>query len=97
MTSQDNTIKITKGAVATCYYEAKKIGVKSAMTLYKALELYPNLILNAVDKKFYKKISNQVMKILEDYADTFEQASIDEANLDCNNKIISFFLILVII
>jgi nucleotidyltransferase/DNA polymerase involved in DNA repair len=31
------------------------------------------------------------MKILEDYADTFEQASIDEANLDCTNKIISFF------
>jgi hypothetical protein len=35
--------------------------------------------LNAVDKKFSKKISNQVMKILEDYADTLEQARIDEA------------------
>jgi DNA polymerase IV (DinB-like DNA polymerase) len=55
MTSQDNTNKVTKGAVVTCSYEAKKIGVKSAITLYKALELYPNLILNAVDKKFYKK------------------------------------------
>ena len=46
-------------------------------------------ILNAVDKKFSEKISNQVMKILEDYADTLEQASIDEAYLDCSNKISS--------
>jgi DNA polymerase IV (archaeal DinB-like DNA polymerase) len=46
-------------------------------------------ILNAVDKKFSEKISNQVMKILEDYADTLEQASIDEAYLDCTNKISS--------
>ena len=29
------------------------------------------------------------MKILEDYADTLEQASIDEAYLDCSNKISS--------
>jgi DNA polymerase IV (DinB-like DNA polymerase) len=56
------------------------------MPLYKALELCPNLILNAVDKEFYSKISNTVMEILEGYADTFEQASIDEAYLDCTNK-----------
>jgi DNA polymerase IV (DinB-like DNA polymerase) len=59
------------------------------MPLYKALELCPDLILNAVDKKYYEKISNQVMKILEDYTDTLEQASIDEAYLDCTNKISS--------
>ena len=90
MTPQDNINKITKGAVTTCSYEAKKLGIKSAMPLYQALELCPNLILNAVDRKFYEKISNQVMKILEDYADTFEQASIDEAYLDCTNKVSSF-------
>jgi DNA polymerase IV (archaeal DinB-like DNA polymerase) len=89
MTPQENIIKITKGAVTTCSYEAKKLGIKSAMPLYKALELCPNLILHAVDKKFYEKISNQVMEILEEYADTFEQASIDEAFLDCTNKISS--------
>jgi len=87
MTPQVNTNKITKGAVATCSYEAKKLGIKSAMPLYKALEICPDLILNAVDKKFYEKISNQVMNILEEYADILEQASIDEAYLDCTNKI----------
>ena len=88
MTDQDNN-NITKGVVATCSYEAKKLGVQSAMSLYKALDLCPNLILNAVDKKFYSKISDKVMEILEEYADTFEQASIDEAYLDCTNKISS--------
>ena len=86
MTPHDSN-NITKGAVTTCSYEAKKFGIKSAMPLYKALELCPNLILHAVDKKFYEKISNEVMEILEDYADIFEQASIDEAYLDCTNKI----------
>src|ERR671910_1438323 len=86
MTPQDSN-NITKGAVTTCSYEAKKLGIKSAMPLYKALELCPNLILRGVDKKFYEKISNEVMEILEDYADIFEQASIDEAYLDCTNKI----------
>jgi len=59
------------------------------MPLYKALELCPNLILHAVDKKFYSKISDTVMEILEGYADIFEQASIDEAYLNCTNKISS--------
>ena len=86
MTPQ-NSNNITKGAVTTCSYEAKKLGIKSAMPLYKALELCPNLILHGVDKKFYEKISNEVMEILEGYADIFEQASIDEAYLDCTNKI----------
>jgi DNA polymerase IV (archaeal DinB-like DNA polymerase) len=91
MTPQVNTKnKITKGAVATCSYEAKKLGVKSAMPLYKALEICPDLILNAVDKTFYEKISNQVMNILEEYADILEQASIDEAYLDCTNKISTY-------
>jgi DNA polymerase IV (DinB-like DNA polymerase) len=88
MTDQDNN-NITKGVVATCSYEAKKLGVQSAMSLYKALELCPNLLLNAVDRKFYSKMSHLVMEILEGYADTFEQASIDEAYLDCTNKISS--------
>jgi DNA polymerase IV (DinB-like DNA polymerase) len=90
MTPQDNLSQITKGAVTTCSYEAKKLGIKSAMPLYRALDLCPDLILHAVDKKFYEKISNQVMKILENYANSLEQASIDEAYIDCTEKIFSF-------
>jgi DNA polymerase IV (DinB-like DNA polymerase) len=79
---------ITRGAVASCSYEARKYGVRSAMSLSKAKELCNDLILKPVDKEYYGKISHEVMGILEGYADTLEQASIDEAYLDCTNKIL---------
>ena len=81
------TPNITKGVVASCSYEAKKLGVKSAMPLSKALKLCPNLILKPVDLTYYKQISEKVIALLESYSDTLEQASIDEAYLDCTNKI----------
>lgn len=80
---------ITKGVVATCSYEAKRLGVQSGMPLYKALELCPNLILLTVDKSYYNKMSELIMKIIEGFSDSFEQASIDEAYLDCTAKISS--------
>jgi DNA polymerase IV (DinB-like DNA polymerase) len=78
---------ITKGVVASCSYEAKKLGIRSAMPLSKALKLCPNLILKPVDLTYYKQISEKVIALLESYSDTLEQASIDEAYLDCTNKI----------
>ena len=87
MTNEEN-INITRGVVATCSYEAKRLGIQSAMSLYKAIELCPDSgILRAVDRKYYSIISKSIMDILEKYADTFEQASIDEAYLDCTNRI----------
>jgi DNA polymerase IV (archaeal DinB-like DNA polymerase) len=86
MTDQEKG-RITKGAVASCSYEARKYGVRSAMSLLKAQELCPNLILNPVDIPYYRQISDKVMRILEEYADVLEQSSIDEAYLDCTNKI----------
>jgi DNA polymerase IV (archaeal DinB-like DNA polymerase) len=86
----ENEGNITRGAVASCSYEARKYGVRSAMSLLKAQELCPHLILKSVDKQYYGQISHQVMTLLEDYADVIEKASIDEAYLDCTNKIISY-------
>jgi DNA polymerase IV (DinB-like DNA polymerase) len=82
--SRDN---ITKGAVASCSYEARKYGVKSAISLFKAKALCPNLILSPVDKSYYQQISEKVMNLIEEYADVLEQASIDEAYVDCTKKI----------
>ena len=73
---------ITKGAVASCSYEARKVGIRSAMSLTRAKELYPALILNPVGIPYYRAISEKVMRILEEYADSVEQSSIDEAYLD---------------
>jgi DNA polymerase IV (DinB-like DNA polymerase) len=59
------------------------------MSLLKAKEQCPELILNPVDIPYYRQISDNVMRILEEYADVLEQSSIDEAYLDCTNKISS--------
>jgi DNA polymerase IV (DinB-like DNA polymerase) len=79
--------RITKGVVASCSYEAKKLGVKSAMPLTSALKACPDLVLNRVDIPYYLTISEKVMNILHDYSDILEQTSIDEAYLDCSDKI----------
>jgi DNA polymerase IV (DinB-like DNA polymerase) len=86
MTHQGND-KITKGVVASCSYEAKKLGVRSAMPLSSALKTCPDLILNRVDIPYYSMISEKVMNILSDYSDILEQTSIDEAYLDCSDNI----------
>jgi DNA polymerase IV (DinB-like DNA polymerase) len=57
------------------------------MSLSRALELCPDLILKPVDKEYYSSISQQVMRLLEEYADVLEQTSIDEAYIDCTKKI----------
>ena len=80
--------KITRGAVASCSYEARKYGVRSAMSLFSAKQLCPQLILNPVDKEYYQQVSQKVMRLLEEYADVLEQTSIDEAYLDCTKKLL---------
>jgi DNA polymerase IV (archaeal DinB-like DNA polymerase) len=78
---------ITKGAVASCSYEARRVGVRSAMSLKQAKDLCPALILNPVDIPYYRTISEKVMRILREYTDRLEQSSIDEAYLDCTLRI----------
>jgi DNA polymerase IV (DinB-like DNA polymerase) len=89
MTDQQEGDNITKGVVASSSYEARKLGVKSAMPLSKARELCPNLILKPVDIPYYRQVSDKVMSMLEGYADVLEQTSIDEAYLDCTKKVVS--------
>src|SRR5919205_2229614 len=51
--------KISRGAVASCSYEARKYGVRSAMSLFAAKQLCPQLILNPVDKAYYQQVSQK--------------------------------------
>ena len=75
------------GAVSTANYIARKYGIKSGIpiSLAKIRLKETNAVFLPVDKKFYKKISNNIMEILRDYSDSFEQVSIDEAYLDVSN------------
>lgn len=79
--------EITQGVVSSCSYEARKYGVRSAMALSRALSLCPGLILMPVDIPYYSQVSEKVMSVLEPFGDVLEQASIDEAFIDCTSRI----------
>ena len=96
MTDQQDG-NITKGAVASCSYEARRFGVRSAMSLSRAKELCPDLILRPVDIPYYRQLSEKVMNVLGGFADILEQSSIDEAYLDCTNRVIHLKIIIVVI
>jgi len=82
----DQKDRITKGVVSSCSYEARRFSVRSAMPLARALALCPDLVLRPVDISYYQQVSEKVMGILEQFADILEQASIDEAFLDCSKS-----------
>jgi DNA polymerase IV (DinB-like DNA polymerase) len=78
--------RITRGVVSSCSYEARRFGVRSAMPLARALALCPDMLLRPVDIPYYKQVSEKVMQVLAGFADVIEQASIDEAFLDCTER-----------
>ena len=68
--------------VAAASYEARKFGVRSAMPSVIAKKLCPDLIFVKHHFERYNEISEQVLKIFEEYTDKVEPLSIDEAFLD---------------
>jgi len=72
----------TRGVISAASYEARKFGVKSAMSGRLAIKLCPHLIFVKTDFERYKEISNKIRKIFYDYTDLVEPLSLDEAYLD---------------
>ena len=72
----------TRGVISAASYEARKFGVKSAMSGRLAIKLCPELIFVKTDFERYSEISQQVKSIFYDYTDLVEPLSLDEAYLD---------------
>lgn len=70
------------GIVSTCSYKAREYGISSAMPMFKAKELCPNLIIKPVDFRFYGALSDQFRKFVRRYTKEVEIASIDECFAD---------------
>ena len=71
-----------RGVVSAASYEARKYGVRSAMTGVMAKKNCPDLIFVKPRFDRYKEISSQIRKIFLDYTDLVEPLSLDEAYLD---------------
>jgi len=75
-----------RGVVATCNYEARKFGIRSAMPISIAWKLNKNAIFLPLNRSLYERVSSEIMRILKDHADKFEQVGIDEAFLDITER-----------
>jgi DNA polymerase-4 len=71
-----------RGVIASASYEARKIGVRSAMPTRTALQLCPDLILLSSHHDLYAQHSQRIMTMLLEITPQIEQISIDEAFLD---------------
>src|ERR1700724_2768984 len=71
-----------RGVVAAASYEARAFGVRSAMSMAKAVRLCPSLVIVPPDFMRYKAASNAVFAIFREVTPLVEPLSLDEAYLD---------------
>jgi len=71
-----------RAVVLTASYEARPFGVRSAIPLYRALELCPQLVVVPPDMQRYKAISREVFAIFGAAGHAVEGLSLDEAFVD---------------
>lgn len=71
-----------RGVVASCSYEARLHGVRSAMPIRMALKLCPTAKVMKGDMELYSQLSHDVTEILQEKAPVLEKASIDEFYMD---------------
>lgn len=70
------------GVVATASYEARKFGIRSAMSSKKAVQLCAHVIFVKPRFEAYKEASLKIREIFHRYTDLIEPLSLDEAYLD---------------
>ncbi len=74
-----------RGVVASASYEARELGIRSAMPTSKAVRLCPNLLIVSADWSRIRECSAQVMVMLADFG-PLEQISVDEAYVDLSDQ-----------
>jgi DNA polymerase-4 len=71
-----------RGVVASCSYEARYFGVRSAMPIHMAMKLCPQAKVMKGDMELYSQLSHDVTQVIQEKAPIMEKASIDEFYLD---------------
>ncbi|HRH71169.1 MAG TPA: DNA polymerase IV [Flavobacteriales bacterium] len=71
-----------RGVVASCSYEARHFGVRSAMPMRMAKQLCPEAIIVRGNSGAYMKKSDEVTEIIRAHVPLFEKSSVDEFYVD---------------
>jgi DNA polymerase-4 len=77
--------KNRRSVLTTANYEARKFGCRSAMPVFKALELCPHLTLVPVRFEHYRTVSASIRAIFGRFTEVIEPLSLDEAYLDVSH------------
>jgi DNA polymerase IV len=72
----------SRAVVTTATYEARQFGVKSGVSLYKAKQLCPELIMLPVDFEQYRHFSREFKKVVLAICPIMEDRGIDEVYLE---------------
>src|SRR6266566_6123398 len=80
----------SRGVVATCSYEARAFGVRSAMPARTAYRLCPQAIFLPPRFAVYRAVSAQLMAIFKSVTSLVEPLSLDEAYLDITSNVSDF-------
>jgi DNA polymerase IV len=75
-----------RGVVTTACYIARTFGIRSAMPMFKALELCPDAVVIAPDMAKYKGVSAAIRTIMLAATSVIEPVSLDEAYLDLSDE-----------
>ena len=75
-----------RSVLTTCNYQARKFGCRSAMPVYKARQLCPDLIIKPVRFPAYRAESQKIRGIFKAYTARIEPLSLDEAYLDVSHR-----------
>ena len=73
---------IARGIVATASYEARALGIKTAMSAFEASQICPYLVFMQIDYDKYKGISRQLREIMDHFSPDVEKYSMDEYFMD---------------
>lgn len=71
-----------RGVVSSASYEARSVGVRSAMPIWEAKRLCPCAVFLPVDMESYSQMSARLFELLDRFSPFVERCSVDEGYLD---------------
>lgn len=80
-----------RSIIATASREAKKLGVRTAMSTVEAKRICPSLIIVPGDPEKYSDMTHRFVQLFYEFTDHVEQASVDECYLDVTKDADDYF------